>query len=84
MTKTAERIWIVLTILTWFAYLLGDLQLVGTWMVEALLISTFVKGGLIIDHFMGLKNVQYKYRLVPIIWLVLVISLVAISYYWTI
>ncbi len=81
MKKTAEIVWIVLIVFTVFAYLLGKLKLVSTFMVGVLLVTTFIKGELIIDYFMGLKDVSLKYRLIPTVWLVLIISLIAISYY---
>jgi len=41
----------------------------------------FLKGQLVIDYFMGMKNVSLKYRLIPTIWLVVIISTIAFSYY---
>jgi hypothetical protein len=81
MKRVVEIVWIVLIGFTIFAYLLGELKLVSTFMVGVLLVTTFIKGQLVIDYFMGLKNVSLKYRLIPTIWLSLIISLVAVSYY---
>ena len=79
--RTLEYVWIILVILTIFAYLLGYLKLIGTSLVGVLLLSTFIKGQLVIDYFMGLKAVQLKYRLIPTVWLGIVISLIAAAYY---
>jgi len=81
MKKTLEVVWIVLVILTIFAYLLGYLKYVNTSLVAVLLVTTFIKGQLVIDYFMGLKDVQLKYRLIPAIWLGVVISLITVAYY---
>jgi hypothetical protein len=81
MKRTLEYVWIILVILTIFAYLLGYLKLISTSLVAILLISTFIKGQLVIDYFMGLKTVQLKYRLIPTGWLGIVISLIAVAYY---
>jgi hypothetical protein len=81
MKKYLEYIWIALVLLTIFAYLLGYLKIVSTFSVAILLFTTFVKGQLIIDYFMDLKGVSAKYRLIPIIWLTLVLSLIALAYY---
>ena len=81
MKRIVEGVWIVLICFTIFAYLLGKLKLVSTFMVGVLLITTFIKGQLIIDYFMDLKNISLKYRLIPTIWLALIISLIAVSYY---
>jgi cytochrome c oxidase subunit IV len=81
MKKRVKIIWIILVILTIFAYLLGYLKLINNSLVAILLITTFIKGGLVIDYFMGLKNVRLKYRLIPIIWLRIVLLLIAVTYY---
>jgi cytochrome c oxidase subunit IV len=81
MKKRVKIIWIILVILTIFAYLLGYLKLINNSLVAILLITTFIKGGLVIDYFMGLKNVRLKYRLIPIIWLGIVLLLIAVTYY---
>ena len=81
MKKVLEIVWIVLVILTVFAYLLGYLKLIDTSLVAALLVTTFIKGALVSDYFMGLKHVGMKYRVIPIVWLGVVLSLVGIAYY---
>ena len=81
MKKRVKIIWIILVILTIFAYLLGYLKLINNSLVAILLITTFIKGELVIDYFMGLKNVRLKYRLIPIIWLGIVLLLIAVTYY---
>jgi len=81
LKKSIRTIWIMLVILTVFAYLLGYLELINNSLVAILLITTFIKGELVIDYFMGLKTVKLKYRLIPLIWLGTVISLIAVAYY---
>ncbi len=81
MKKTLEIVWIILVILTVFAYLLGYLKLIDNALVGALLFTTFIKGALVSDYFMGLKNVTMKYRLIPIIWLGVIILLIGVAYY---
>ena len=73
--------WLALVLLTLFAFLLGWLKLVSPLLVAILLLSTFVKGQLVIDHFMGLKDVRLKYRIIPTIWLIVVISSISLAYY---
>ena len=81
MKKYLEYVWVTLASLTLFAYLLGYFKIISTFFVAVLLFTTFVKGQLVIDYFMGLKNVSLKYRLIPTLWLGTVISLIAIAYY---
>ena len=81
MKRILEIIWISLVILTIFAYLLGYLKYINTFFVGILLLSTFIKGQLVIDYFMGLKKVQLKYRIIPSLWLAIIIILIAGVYY---
>ena len=76
-----RNIWILLVLLTLFAFLLGWLELVSLLFLSILLVSTFIKGQLVSDYFMGLRHVTLKYRMIPTIWLFLVLSLIAIAYY---
>ncbi len=75
------KIYITLVFLTIFAFLCGWLELISSAIVAVLLITTFIKGQLIIDYFMGLKEVQLKYRLIPIVWLFFVLVFIGIAYY---
>jgi cytochrome c oxidase subunit IV len=81
MKKSVEGVWAVLIILTIFAYLLGELKLVNTLLVGILFITTFIKGHLVIDYFMGLKNVQLRYSIIPTLWLSIVIFSISLAYY---
>jgi len=74
-------IWIILVILTLFAFLVGYLKLVSSLLVGVLLLTTFIKGGLVIEYFMGLKDVTLKYRLIPTLWLASIILLIGVAYY---
>lgn len=81
MNMMTERVWAILILLTIFAFFVGHLKLINTFLISILLMSTFLKGQLIIDCFMGLKEVQLKYRIIPTIWLTVILSIVAITYY---
>ena len=76
-----RNVWIILILLTLFAFLLGWLKLVNSLFVSILLVTTFIKGQLVSDYFMGLKEVTLKYRMIPTIWLFIVLSSIAIAYY---
>ena len=81
LKKVLEYVLIILIILTIFAYLLGYLKLISTLLVGVLLLTTFIKGFLVTDYFMGLKDVTGKYRFIPVIWLSVVILLIGVAYY---
>lgn len=75
------KIWISLLLLTLFAFGLGWLKLLSLESLALLLLTTFIKGQLIIDYFMGLKEIKGKYRFIPAIWLFVTLTLVALAYY---
>ena len=81
MKNKLEFIWIGLVILTIFAYLLGYLEYINSLFVAILLLTTSIKGQLVVDYFMGLKDVKLKYRIIPTVWLGFVLSLIAVAYY---
>jgi cytochrome c oxidase subunit IV len=81
MKKYLECVWISLIILTIFSYLLGYLNYINIYLVALLLLTTFIKGQLVIDYFMGLKEVRLKYRMFPSIWLLVTILLITFAYY---
>jgi hypothetical protein len=81
MKRYLEYILAILATLTLFAYLLGYLKIISTFFVAVLLGTTFIKGQLVIDYFMGLKNVRLRYRIIPTIWLSIVITLIGVAYY---
>lgn len=76
-----KYIWITLVTLTVFAFLLGYMNLISYSLVALLLVTTFIKGQLVIDYFMGLKSVSLSYRLIPTLWLLLMVSMIAVAYY---
>ncbi|MCD4758634.1 MAG: cytochrome C oxidase subunit IV family protein [Arcobacteraceae bacterium] len=75
------KVWIGLLLFTLFAFLLGWLQIIGSFLVCVLLITTFFKGYLVIEYFMGLSEVRLKYRLIPTVWLGTILFFIAIAYY---
>lgn len=75
------KIWIVLLLFSLFAFGLGWFKIVSDFFVALLLISTFIKGYLVIEHFMGLSEVSLKYRIIPTSWLMIVIFFIVINYY---
>ncbi len=80
MNKTSI-IYISLLLLTTLTYFLGKSETFNFTLIIIVLIITFIKAQVIIDYFMGLKNVDLKYRLFLSIWLILIIFLIGISFY---
>jgi len=76
-----SKIWLSLIVLTTISYIIGTFQLLHKEAVIVLLLITLIKGQLIIDYFMGLKEVSLGYRLIPIVWLILVLLLILLAYF---
>lgn len=75
------KIWIALLLFSSFAFILALFEIISDFFVALLLLTTFIKGYLVIEHFMGLSEISLKFRLIPTIWLSLVIFFVTIAYY---
>lgn len=79
--KYTTYIWFVLIALSLFAYILAWIDLDSFYMIIFLFLGTFIKGKLVIDYFMGLSNVRLKYKIIPTMWLFVVIVSIALIYH---
>jgi heme/copper-type cytochrome/quinol oxidase subunit 4 len=79
--KTSMIVWLILIALTFLAFFIGWLKTTSSLFVAILLLSTFIKGKLVIDYFMGFSDAQQRWRNFPTIWLFLVVSMIAVLYY---
>lgn len=75
-----KTIWIFLIFLTTLTFILGKVELSPYFFIALILLTTFVKGQLLIDFFMGLKDVKLKYRLIVSLWLSIVIILIGMAF----
>lgn len=75
-----KTIWIFLIFLTTLTFILGKVELSPYFFIALILLTTFVKGQLLIDFFMGLKDVSLKYRLIVSLWLSIVIILIGMAF----
>lgn len=73
-------IFISLFVLTSITLVLGETSLSGLVFISIVLLTSFLKGTLIIDYFMELKHVSFGYRFVVILWLIVVVSVIGIAY----
>ena len=64
--KKETLIYILLFVLTSITLLLGETALSGITFIVIVLVTSLLKGSLIIDYFMELKNVSFGYRFVVI------------------
>lgn len=75
-----KTIWIFLIFLTTLTFILGKIELSPYFFIALILLTTFIKGQLVIDFFMGLKDVSLKYRLIVSLWLSIVIILIGMAF----
>jgi len=70
----------MLIALTCLAFLIGLTEVSNSWFVVVLLFSTFIKGKMIIDYFMGMNEYVSRWNNFPTLWLGLVI-LMTLGFY---
>lgn len=76
-----NNIYSILILLSAVAYLLGLFESLNELFVMVLLLSTFFKAKLVLDYFMELKTTSLLYRILPSVWLFIVLSLIGLAYY---
>ena len=81
MNKILNMVWIVLVALTVFAFLVGKLALSSSLVVGLLLVTTFIKGKLVIDYFMDLHALPNRWKNFPTVWLGLVLLVIGGFYF---
>lgn len=76
----ATTVWLILVGLSLLMFALAQSELGPKLFVITILISSWFKGQMIIDHFMGLRHVDIIWRLIISMWLILVLSVILIVY----
>ena len=79
--RTSTKIYLTLIGLTCLAFLIGLTEVSSAWFVVILLLSTFLKGKMIIDYFMGMNVYVSRWNNFPTLWLGLVLSIVLGLYF---
>ncbi len=73
-------IWLVLMALTLVTLGIGKLGLSGTGVVAFIMTTTFIKGQMVADYFMGLKQVRWSFRIITLLYMVIVCGLILVAY----
>ena len=74
-------VWLVLLALTLAAWGVGQLKLGGLAIVSVILLSTLVKGQMVVDFFMGLIQVRPFWRILLFADLCVVLGLIWLAYF---
>ncbi len=78
--RPCTYVWLILILLTVFAFVVGKLELGGITIVTVVLFSTLIKGQMVVDYFMGLRRVRWKWKIIMYSWLLLVMGLIGFAY----
>jgi len=78
----ATVVWVLVMATTLLMFLLAQNGFTQQVLVLMMLIAAWLKGQLIIDHFMGLRRVAVLWRLVVSFWLILVLGIIFSVYTW--
>ena len=78
--RPCTRVYLVLIILTFATYLVGELGLSGLTAALLVLAGALVKGHLVGDFFMGLHGLRGPWRWVILIWLLLIGVLITTAF----
>lgn len=75
MTSTAStRNWLILLILTGVTFGLAEAGVSGGTVLVPVLLATLIKGRIVIDRFMALRDVAAPWRWVVLGWLIVVLG----------
>ncbi|RKZ95654.1 MAG: hypothetical protein DRQ43_05175 [Gammaproteobacteria bacterium] len=80
-SKKLTIIWVILIALTLSTAYIGYLELSGLYIVAFLLLTVTVKGQLIIDHYIGLKDVRGFWRLAMLGFVYVIPGIILTGYY---
>jgi len=78
--RPCTYVWLILISLTIFAFMVGKLELSGITIVIIILVSTLIKGLMVIDYFMGLHQVRWRWRIMMYAWLLFVTGMIGFAY----
>ena len=73
-------VWAVMLLLTFLAYFVGELGSGGFYTTLFLLLVVMLKGMLIINEFMALRDVSFLWRAIMVGWLIVVCAGIALAY----
>lgn len=78
--RPCTGVWLLLMLLTLVTYGIGEAGLGGIEVVFLLLAMVLIKGQMVADFFMGLRRVRLRWRILLTIYLLLVVSGIALAY----
>lgn len=81
MNNKPSRVYLVLLLLTLLTYLVGENGLGGLWVAAVVMLVAVLKGVLVVQYFMGFRQVIGWWRWPVLVWLFLPTALIMLSFY---
>jgi hypothetical protein len=81
IVRPCTLVWFILILLTIFAFVVGELELGGITIIAIILLSTLIKGLMVVDYFMGLHRVRWRWRIIMFSWLLFVTGMIGFAYW---
>lgn len=81
LIRPCTFVWLVLMALTLVTLAIGQMGLSGMYVVTFLLVMTFIKGQMVADFFMGLKRVSWRWRIIVLLYLIIVCTMIGAAYW---
>lgn len=80
ISNRSTLVWFALICMTILSVMVGDYSTGGENVAMFILGLVYIKGQLIVDHFMGMRDVKLLWRILLTAYLLLVVGLIALSY----
>jgi cytochrome c oxidase subunit 4 len=81
LIRPCTFVWLTLMVLTLVTLSIGQMGLSGMNVVIFILVTTFIKGQMVADFFMGLKRVRWAWRIIVLLYMVFVCTMIGIAYW---
>lgn len=78
--RRTTLVWLALIVLTLVTLAIGKAGLAGKQVMLGLLLIALIKGRMVSNHFMGLKEVDFLWRAIVLLYFLLVGGLIAVAY----
>lgn len=79
--RPCTLVWFILSGLTIGVWMAAQAGLSGLGVVGLILVSTLLKTQIVADYFMGLKKSNPLWRIIITLYLIIVISMIALAYW---
>ena len=78
--KSASYQWLILLLMTCISFALAEAGFSGMTMILPVLLATLIKGSIVIDRFMALRDVAGAWRFLALGWLGVILTVIYFSF----